>query len=154
MAMFADFIFYVFVTRRSDLPHVAPPMNWSAVTPLTRRSALLGLTLGLIAPAAAQTRAPSARADRVEKNLPDFERIVAQTMRKLDIPGVAFAVVSRDHVVYLNGFGARRAGGAEPVDADTVFALASLSKPLATALCPLMTRWSVKNRISRGATRG
>lgn len=55
-------------------------------------------------------------------------------MRKTGVPGVAVAVVYRDKVVYLKGFGVRKAGYQAAVDPDTVFQLASLSKPIASTV--------------------
>jgi len=102
---------------------------------MTRRRAILTSALALAAPGAARALPRSAtHGDAVEKHLPALDRIVAEAMRKTGAPGMSVAVVSRDRVVYLKGFGVRRAGGAERVDADTVFALASLSKPLATTV--------------------
>jgi CubicO group peptidase (beta-lactamase class C family) len=51
-----------------------------------------------------------------------------------EVPGLAIAVVYRDEVLFAEGFGARLAGGDERVDADTVFQLASLSKPIASTV--------------------
>lgn len=51
-------------------------------------------------------------------------------MQRTGIPGLAMAVVHGDETVYARGFGVRAAGSSEPVDADTVFQLASMSKPL------------------------
>lgn len=102
---------------------------------MTRRRAILTSALALAAPGAARALPRSAtHGDAVEKHLPALDRIVAEAMRKTGAPGMSVAVVSRDRVVYLKGFGVRRAGDAERVDADTVFALASLSKPLATTV--------------------
>lgn len=102
---------------------------------ITRRSAIISSALGLLAPGAAEARGKAATgADAVERRLPDLDRIVAETMKKTGVPGMSVAVVSRDRVVHLKGYGVRRAGAAEPVDADTVFALASLSKPVATTV--------------------
>jgi CubicO group peptidase (beta-lactamase class C family) len=39
-----------------------------------------------------------------------------------------------DEVVYLGGFGVREVGKSEPVDAETVFQLASLSKPISSTV--------------------
>ncbi len=47
---------------------------------------------------------------------------------------MAIGVVSRDEVVYLKGFGVREAGTDQAVDADTVFQLASVSKPIASTV--------------------
>lgn len=105
---------------------------------ITRRRALLSSAVALAAPSAvpgaAQARAGRAAGDPVERGLAGLDRIVAETMKKTGVPGMAVAIVSHDRIVYLKGFGVRRAGAAEPVDADTVFALASLSKPLATTV--------------------
>jgi len=46
------------------------------------------------------------------------------------IPGLAIAVVHDGRTIYARGFGIRAAGRPERVDADTVFLLASLSKPV------------------------
>ena len=50
------------------------------------------------------------------------------------MPGVAIAIVHNDQVVYLKGFGVRQVGKAEAVDADTVFQLASVSKPVTSTV--------------------
>ncbi|HEY9845736.1 MAG TPA: serine hydrolase, partial [Candidatus Caenarcaniphilales bacterium] len=50
------------------------------------------------------------------------------------VPGMAIAVVHKDQVVYLKGFGVREAGKSNPVNPDTVFQLASVSKPIASTV--------------------
>ena len=51
------------------------------------------------------------------------------------VPGLAVAVVYRDEVVHLAGYGRREIGNEKtPVCEDTVFQLASLSKPLAATV--------------------
>jgi CubicO group peptidase (beta-lactamase class C family) len=50
------------------------------------------------------------------------------------VPGVAVAVVAAGEVVHLKGYGVRVAGQPEAVDADTVFQLASVSKPLSSTV--------------------
>ena len=52
----------------------------------------------------------------------------------MKLPGLSVAVVHGDEVVCVNGFGVRTAGREEPVDADTVFQLASLSKPISSTV--------------------
>jgi CubicO group peptidase (beta-lactamase class C family) len=66
--------------------------------------------------------------------LQQIDTYVQTAMQKTGVPGVAIAVVHRDRVVYLKGFGLRKAGSTAPVDADTVFQLASLSKPIASTI--------------------
>ncbi|WP_423494211.1 serine hydrolase [Microbacterium esteraromaticum] len=61
------------------------------------------------------------------EELPDIaERVLAET----DVPGMSIAVVHGDDTVYSQGFGVREIGADEPVTPDTVFQIASLSKPL------------------------
>lgn len=56
------------------------------------------------------------------------------------VPGLAIAVVHDDKIVFLRGFGLREAGKQEAVDADTVFQIASLSKPVsATVVAALVS---------------
>lgn len=67
---------------------------------------------------------------QIDQAVGDLDAIVADTMAKSGVPGVAVAVVHNDETVYLKGFGVRELGGDAPVDENTVFQLASLSKPV------------------------
>jgi CubicO group peptidase (beta-lactamase class C family) len=71
---------------------------------------------------------------KVKAALPELDKLAEQTLKKTGVPGMAVAVVYKDEVVHLKGFGIREAGKDEPVDADTVFQLASVSKPMATTV--------------------
>ena len=103
--------------------------------PISRRNAILSAGFSLVAPAVAHARPkPAGTAGGVGKHLPALDGLIADAMKKTGVPGLSAAVVSDDRVVYLKGFGVRRAGQGEAVDADTVFALASLSKPIATTV--------------------
>ena len=55
-------------------------------------------------------------------------------MAQTGLPGAAVAVVYNDEVVYERGFGVREVGKPEPVTPETVFQIASLSKPLSSTL--------------------
>src|SRR2546429_410248 len=70
----------------------------------------------------------------IEPLLQEIETYIEKGMQKTGVPGVAVAVVYRDRVVYLKGFGVREAGCRAPVNPDTVFQLASLSKPIASTV--------------------
>ncbi|MEU7455636.1 serine hydrolase domain-containing protein [Streptosporangium roseum] len=63
-----------------------------------------------------------------------LDGIVRDTMARTGVPGMAVGVVYRDEEPYLKGFGVRRAGGPGAVGPDTVFQLASVSKPLASTV--------------------
>jgi CubicO group peptidase (beta-lactamase class C family) len=71
---------------------------------------------------------------RLTAALTALEEQVTAEMAKTGVPGVAVAVVQEDRVVFARGFGVRRLGAPEPVDADTVFQLASVSKPLGSTV--------------------
>jgi CubicO group peptidase (beta-lactamase class C family) len=75
---------------------------------------------------------------KVKAALPELEKLAQQILKKTGVPGLAVAVVYKDRVVYLKGFGVRQAGKDEPVDADTVFQLASVSKPIASTILAIL----------------
>ena len=72
--------------------------------------------------------------DAVQHAVDSIDQLAADLMRASGIPGLAVAVVHGGKTLYAKGFGVRdiRAGDGQQnrVDADTVFQLASLSKPL------------------------
>lgn len=51
--------------------------------------------------------------------------------RKAAVPGCSVAVLHDGAIVFAEGFGVRRAGGSDAVDAETLFQAASISKPVA-----------------------
>jgi CubicO group peptidase (beta-lactamase class C family) len=67
---------------------------------------------------------------QIDRALGELDALAATIMRKSGIPGMAVAVVRDGRTVYAKGFGVRKAGAPEAVDADTVFQIASLSKPV------------------------
>lgn len=71
---------------------------------------------------------------RVRDAVARLDDLAADLMQRSGIPGLAVAVVQGDAVLYAKGFGVRRVGAPEPVDADTVFALASMSKPIGASV--------------------
>ena len=84
----------------------------------------LAVLLGRPAPAAAQAGPP--------KDLDDYVRRV---MERFEVPGLSVAIVKDDRVVLAKGYGVRKLGGSAPVDAKTLFGIASNTKLFtATAL--------------------
>jgi CubicO group peptidase (beta-lactamase class C family) len=63
-----------------------------------------------------------------------LDGVIQDVMRRTGIPGIAAAVVYQDGVVYQQGFGVRKIGAPETVDPDTVFMVASVSKPMASTV--------------------
>jgi CubicO group peptidase (beta-lactamase class C family) len=101
---------------------------------LSRRSALVATGLGLIGPRVlAQTDAGVSR-ETFNKHLSALDNYVVETLKRTGVPGLSVAIAYKDQVVYLKGFGVRQAGKSEPVDPDTVFQLASMSKPIASTV--------------------
>ncbi|TGQ64124.1 serine hydrolase [Mesorhizobium sp. M00.F.Ca.ET.186.01.1.1] len=86
--------------------------------------------------APADTIAP----ERLAAALSKLEALAQGLVADGAVPGLAIAVVHDDEVVFLKGFGHREAGRPEAVDADTVFQIASLSKPVsATVVAALVS---------------
>ncbi len=72
--------------------------------------------------------ASALQAQAVQRAAVKLDTLVPQWMARTGVPGVAVAVVYRGRTIYIKGFGVRRVGESAPVDADTVFQLASVSK--------------------------
>jgi CubicO group peptidase (beta-lactamase class C family) len=72
--------------------------------------------------------------EKVVAGIPRLEELAKKTIANGEVPGLAIAIVYKDEVVYLGGFGVREAGRPDAVDADTVFQLASLSKPISSTI--------------------
>jgi CubicO group peptidase (beta-lactamase class C family) len=68
-------------------------------------------------------------------------QVIRATMRKESIPGVSVAVIDHGQIVWARGFGWRDVGKRLPVDTDTRFQVASISKPV-TALAVLRLKES------------
>lgn len=78
--------------------------------------------------------------DAVDRAVERLDGLVASLQKSTGIPGISVAVVHGDKTVYAKGFGVRELGTDHQVDADTVFPLASMSKPIgATVLAKLVT---------------
>ena len=84
--------------------------------------ALLLTTFGT----AAEER-PHVTAEQVDQAVAALDALAA---KQNAVPGFAVAVVFQDKAVYAKGFGVRDVNGKAPVNADTVFQLASVSKPI------------------------
>ncbi|WP_423459356.1 serine hydrolase [Ottowia sp. VDI28] len=100
-----------------------------------QRAAALGAGIGLGASLPAcggmSTEAPSsADSARIRAAAGALPAAARDLMQKTGVPGLSLAVVHRGETVLAEGYGVCRAGGSEAVNADTVFQLASVSKPL------------------------
>jgi CubicO group peptidase (beta-lactamase class C family) len=79
--------------------------------------------------------------DSVNRAVATLDDIVGDAMKRSGVPGVAVAVVHGDKVIYAKGFGVRDVQTKAKVDTDTVFQLASVSKPVsATVVASQVTK--------------
>jgi CubicO group peptidase (beta-lactamase class C family) len=65
--------------------------------------------------------------------LEGLDAYVEQAMLQWDVPGVALAVVKNGEIIYERGFGTRIVGADHPVDAETLFPIASTTKAMTVA---------------------
>jgi CubicO group peptidase (beta-lactamase class C family) len=72
---------------------------------------------------------------RLDKaRLAELQRFVDAGRKTLGIPGVALGIVQDDKIVFAGGFGVRTLGQRKPIDAETLFMIASNTKALTTLL--------------------
>ena len=73
-------------------------------------------------------------AGRVANAVGSLDDIIGQVMAATGVPGLAASVVYHGELLYAKGFGVRDIGTGVPVDAMTVFHLASVSKSLSSTV--------------------
>ncbi|MGL4419694.1 MAG: exo-beta-N-acetylmuramidase NamZ domain-containing protein, partial [Gemmataceae bacterium] len=77
---------------------------------------------------------PLAAAEPSLPKLAGIAPLVQAAIQRGEVPGAVVVVVHQDQVIYSEAFGQRaKEPAAEPMTTDTIFDLASLTKPLATA---------------------
>lgn len=97
-------------------------------------------TAALAAPDISPSRFVDAeRKHKLMQALPQIETLMSERMMELGIPGLAYSIVIDDEVVLAKGLGLRDIATGAPVDGDTVFRIASLTKSF-TALAILKLR--------------
>lgn len=98
---------------------------------------------GSVAPSSVTEQPPANPAGRpgiatndvwVQSAIRKVDGLAASLIEESALPGMAVAVVHDGEVVFAKGYGVREVGKPEPVDADTVFQLASVSKPIAATV--------------------
>jgi CubicO group peptidase (beta-lactamase class C family) len=99
---------------------------------------LFGLCVGLcvalpVGGASAQDAATSESPAVLPAQLQDFDAYVEGVRRQFDVPGIAVAIVKDGKVVLERGYGVRELGKDVPVDAHTLFAIASNTKAFTSA---------------------
>ncbi|MFJ6769924.1 serine hydrolase [Kitasatospora sp. NPDC091257] len=85
-------------------------------------------------PTAPPQPSPQLTDQQVASAVDRIDAYVQDALRRTGVPGLALAVVHQDKVVHAKGFGVRELGKPDTVTPDTVFQLASVSKPIASTV--------------------
>jgi CubicO group peptidase (beta-lactamase class C family) len=76
---------------------------------------------------------------------PDLDAYVARVMKTFEVPGIGLAIVKNGTAVVARGYGVRKLGDPAPVDARTLFGIASNTKAFtATALGLLVEEGKIR----------
>ena len=77
---------------------------------------------------------PRITPERLQQAIAKLEALAEKTIESNGAPGLAITIVHRDQVIYTKCFGVREVGQPELIDADTVFQIASMSKPMTSTV--------------------
>ena len=72
--------------------------------------------------------------EQVTHAIQELEKLAQKQVQENALPGLAIAVVFQGKAVYAKGFGVRDINTRQPIDADTVFQLASVSKSIGSTV--------------------
>ena len=86
---------------------------------------LASIAAAALAPAQAMAQKPVLPAN--------FDAYVEHALKEFDTPGLAIAIVKDGHVVLAKGYGVKRLGDPTPIDAHTLFQIASNTKAFTAA---------------------
>jgi CubicO group peptidase (beta-lactamase class C family) len=101
-----------------------------------KRAASLALMLGTLKPVG-ETRETFAgkTAHRLDpERIAALKAFVESAMKQMNVPGASMALIDHDQVVFEGGFGVKTLGKPDPVDAHTLFMIASNTKGMSTLL--------------------
>jgi CubicO group peptidase (beta-lactamase class C family) len=96
------------------------------------KKVLLGAMVTALFSAHGRTQSPGST--NISTALANLDPYISKVMQQTKLPGLAVAVVYNDHVVFIKGYGVRKKDDPAKVDPDTVFELASVSKPIASTI--------------------
>lgn len=96
----------------------------------------------------AQAEPPKVKADgdlpisgKANPDLASFDRVMEKVVREHHVPGAALAVARNGRIVYARGYGYADLDNMEPVEPNTMFRIASVTKPFtAVAVLQLVER--------------
>jgi CubicO group peptidase (beta-lactamase class C family) len=94
-----------------------------------RRVVCVLAVFSLLAPASASGHEPTSE---------EMDALAKRAMEAFQTPGISIGVVKDGELIYARGHGVREIGRPEPVDADTIFQIASLTKAFTAASLGLL----------------
>ena len=97
--------------------------------PFTTTLVLSGMALHVTPVCSAQDSLPTS-----------LDAYVAGAIRSMDLPGAAIALVKDGRVIVAKGYGVRELGKPDPIDAQTIFDIASLTKGFTAAVIASMPK--------------
>jgi N-acyl-D-amino-acid deacylase len=112
-------------------PDPAPPEPGVSRVPrrlFLGRLTLAGVGISLVPTSRAGAKAPKGKL--ADHPLASFDRTVGEFMRERKVPGGALAVVKDRRLVYARGYGWADRERQEPVRPESLFRIASISKPI------------------------
>jgi CubicO group peptidase (beta-lactamase class C family) len=77
---------------------------------------------------------PVSQSHNLAASIRQTEQYLKCLQRETKTPGLALAIVYKDQVKVLQGYGVRKAGSTQKVNEDTVFEIASVSKPVSSTV--------------------
>jgi CubicO group peptidase (beta-lactamase class C family) len=106
------------VVAQAETPVTTPAATPLAIPPTTPTTDLAGVTP---LPLTGERRTT-------------FETYVAEAINRFGVPGASVAVVQAGEVVYAQGFGVKALGGTDPVTADTLMLIGSVTKSMTATM--------------------
>jgi CubicO group peptidase (beta-lactamase class C family) len=91
---------------------------------------LFPVTTGILLGLCTDVRAQSSRAAASDAAIAKLQSDIPDLLKQAGVPGMSIAVVRSGKIFWHNNFGVKNLKSAEPVDDNTVFEAASLSKPV------------------------
>lgn len=76
----------------------------------------------------------------VAQDLKKLDAYYAKALKDWDVPGMSVAIVKDGNIIFSKGYGVKEAGKTEPVDANTLYAIASNSKAFTTTAIAMMVK--------------
>src|SRR6267378_957983 len=114
-------------------------------------SVFLGLTIllaGTLVPAKSTSFFPPKEADQVrvsglptlsDRGTSEIDSLLQQAVQQGTVPGVVAIVANKDRILYHSAFGLMDVGKQKPMQKDSIFRMASMTKPV-TSVAVLMLK--------------